>query len=148
MGQGSLRIAAASMVGVLFVQFALGIYLNLFVALPKLASPGGMMADMGAMMTFLTPVMMLHLLLGLVLIAGASLTLVLALRAGRHSAMVAALGLASTLLAAYGGLSFWLSGQHNSDSFLMAMAWLGAVSAFLSLWLGQVRTQSRQSSGP
>ncbi len=142
MASRALRAAAASMVGVLFLQFALGIYVNLFSTLPTPSPLGGMMG-MGGMMALMTPAVMAHMLIGFLLVAGAVVTIPLASRCGSRPALLAALGLAFILVAGYGGVRFLMFGQHGADSFLMAMAWLGAVGAFLSLWLGGLRQESR-----
>ena len=143
MANRALRGAAASMVGVLFLQFALGIYINLFVSIPRPLALGGMMAGMGAMMAMMTPVVMVHMLVGFMLLAGAVATIPLTARFGRRTSVLAALGLAFILVAGYGGVRFLLYGQHGADSFLMAMAWLGAVGTYLSLWLGAIRQEGR-----
>lgn len=137
----ALRASAASMVGLLLVQFALGMYVNLFVQIPPFSPAGGMSGAMGNMMSIMSPLVMLHFMLGLGLVAAGAVTVAVAATAGQGKKALtwAVAGLLFVLIAGYFGLRFLFFGQHNADSFLMAMAWLGALSAFLSVWLGAVR---------
>jgi apolipoprotein N-acyltransferase len=137
------------MVGLLLVQFAVGIYVNVFVRIPPPPAAGGMMGAMGAMMSVMSPMVMLHAMLGVLLVAAGVVTVATAAALGRRRKALtwSVAGLVFLLIAGYFGLRFLFFGQHNADSFLMAMAWLGSLSAFLSVWLDAIRADAPAAIG-
>ncbi|MHB1505738.1 MAG: hypothetical protein ACYCO4_04170 [Sulfobacillus sp.] len=137
------------MVGLLLVQFAVGIYVNVFVQISTPGAVGGMMGAMGAMMSVMSPMVMLHAMLGVLLVAAGVVTVAVAASLGkrRRSLAWSVVGLVFVLIAGYFGLRFLFFGQHSSDSFLMAMAWLGSLSAFLSVWLDAIRADAHAAVG-
>ena len=119
--------AAVWMMGVLGVQFLLGMYVNLFVSLPMHATaPMSPMGNMGSMMGMAgtSAVVMFHMLWGLGLAVGGFTVGVGALAA-------AGVGLLAILLAGWAGLQFLMAGQHDAMSYTMAVGWLVAMLAYL-----------------
>lgn len=128
------------MIGTLLLQFVLGMYTNLFVTLPQVpepSGPSGFMSHMGPMMSVGArhPVFLAHMIVGMLLALGAVVTLVGALSSHqRHAIILTSIGLASVLIAGYGGLTFFMGGQHNSASFTMALGWLVALTTYFIVW--------------
>lgn len=131
-----LALFVTAMLTILSLQFILGMYLNLYVSIPSYPSFGPMGSRMLAMMTlgFHRPWVMVHLVMGFLILG-----LALAIVAGsawtradgaRARALVGALAVS---VAAYGGMTFLMAGQHNGASFLMAAGWLAAFLAYASL---------------
>ena len=105
----------------LLVQNAVGIYLNLFVALPPSSDLAPLLAAYS--------VLALHVAVGFLILGTAAVILFLAVRARRASLWVPALGsLAFSLLAFSSGVEFTIGGQDDLLSFVMEMAFLGAVA--------------------
>ena len=122
----SANIAAPlGMLGLLAMQFLLGMELNLYVTIP----PFG--AGMAAMMRT-GPLVMMHMMLGMILAGGALLALAMALPWGRRAVGCAAAGLAGILVAGLGGLLFLMDGQGNGASYLMAVGFLVAVAGYVA----------------
>ena len=44
--------------------------------------------------------------------------------------VITVIGLAAVLIAGYGGLTFFMNGQHNSASYTMAVGWLSAFTTY------------------
>ncbi len=120
----------------LVIQFLLGMYTNLFVRLPLFAPSLGIGSAMGSMGTMMSqsarwPLFMGHMVFGVLLTLGAILTVILAAVNGRATATVwGSLGLASVLVAGYGGLGYFFGGHHQGDSLTMAVGWLVATIAY------------------
>ena len=113
------------MLGLLAVQFLLGMALNLYVSIPAFG------ASMAAMMRT-GPLVMMHMMLGMLLAGGALLALALALPLGRRAAGCASVGLVGILVAGLGGLLFLMDGQTNGTSYLMAVGFLVAVAGYVA----------------
>ena len=81
------------------------------------------------------PVFLFHMIMGMLLALGAVVTLVGAVSArDRHAISLTSIGLVSVLIAGYGGLTFFMGGQHNSASFTMALGWLTALTIYFIAW--------------
>lgn len=117
------------------IQFALGMFLNLFVALPPFGSYGmmGMMSASGM------PALMAHMMIGYALGALSLVTLAGTVAvAARNRLLVGttAATFTSILAAGIGGLAFLFGRQNGADSYVMSTGFLFAFSfAFLSLLL-------------
>ena len=133
-GSGPLRAGLTAMPALLIFQFALGMWVNLYVSIPQPAPGYGMMGVMSAVMYSIgAPVLMLHMMLGWLMAAGALIVLVLSLLEGRTTVIgLAVVGLVSVLLAGLGGLFFLFSGGDNAYSYFMALAFASAFSAYFS----------------
>ena len=131
---GPLRTGLTAMAALLIFQFAVGMWVNLYVSIPQLAPGYGMMGVMSEVMYSVgAPVLMLHMMLGWLMAAGALMVFVLSLLEGRTAVIgLAVVGLASVLLAGLGGLFFLFSGGDNAYSYLMALAFVSAFSAYFS----------------
>ncbi len=117
--------APLGMLGLLGMQFLLGMAVNLYARLP--AASGGMAAMMRS-----GPLVMTHMMLGMLLAAGAALAVVLALPYGRLAVACAATGLGGILVAGLGGLLFLMDGQSNGASYLMAVGFLVAAASYVA----------------
>ncbi|MDV3244262.1 MAG: hypothetical protein LYZ66_03675 [Nitrososphaerales archaeon] len=122
---------------VLFAQFPLGMWLNLFASFPtsspSLSGMAGMMSSMmGFMMTGGMSVLMVHMFIGFVLLITSVITLGIASYSGeRRAIMLSGLGLVSIIVAGVGGLSFMFSGFQDSFlSYLMAIGFLSAFTVY------------------
>jgi hypothetical protein len=116
-----LRRASFAAFVMLVIQFALGIYVNLYVTVPSADHGHGFGQAIANGPAGLT----LHIVLGLLLILAALGFLVQAILARRPALITAAvLGLVSMIGAAGSGSAFTGSGQDGAS---MAMALLGAV---------------------
>ncbi len=113
------------LLGLLGVQFLLGMAVNLFVHL----SPAG--AGMAEMMGN-GPLVGLHMMLGMILAAGGVLGVATALPNGRQATACAVVALGGILAAGLGGLAFLMGGQSNGASYLMAVGFLVAVGGYLA----------------
>ncbi|MHB8566140.1 MAG: hypothetical protein ACYC7D_10935 [Nitrososphaerales archaeon] len=130
-----VRLTLSITLAVLFLQFLMGMWLNLFASFPTSASlSSGMMGmistSMSSMMSGGMSLLMLHMLSGYLL--GILALIVLAVSIYSKKTMFVALsilGLGSIALAGISGLSFMFSGfQDNLVSYLMS---LGFISAFM-----------------
>lgn len=124
-GQLSDVAAPLGMLGLLGVQFLLGMAVNLYA---QLAAAGGGMA---AMMRS-GPLVVTHMMLGMLLGAGALLAVALAVPYGRQAVGCAAVGLVGIVVAGLGGLLFLMDGQSNGASYLMAVGFLVAVAGYVA----------------
>ena len=138
---------------VLAVQFLLGMYVNLYINLPPVGSGArgvgeSMMGRFGAMFSS-GPVLMVHMMLGMLLVVLAVVALVVAAgSADRFAIGWSAAGLAALLVAGYGGISFFMLGHNNVDSYLMAVGFLASFAAYLTGALRTSTTGSPLGSGP
>ena len=113
------------MLALLGAQFLLGMAVNLYVQPPT--AGGGMMTMMRD-----GPLVVTHMMLGMLLAAGAMLAVVLALPHGGRSVVCAAVALVGILVAGLGGLLFLMVGQSNGASYLMAVGFLVAVAGYVA----------------
>jgi uncharacterized membrane protein YccC len=110
------RVAAVAVLCGLFVQFLLGMYLNLYV--PHLHGQ---------------PVLVAHILLGTCLVLGALFAAIHAISSRRRDHIAVSLvALVALGLAWRGGIRFLNAGEHASDSYLMATAFACAVAAYIA----------------
>ena len=119
-----LRAASLGAVVMLILQFILGMIYNLYGTAPTTEKPIGL---------FSSPVIALHVILGILLFIVAVVLLVRAIQA-RHklSIWMAAIGLLSILGAGFAGLGFSGSGA-NSASLGMALAFAVALACYIVL---------------
>jgi hypothetical protein len=109
------------------IQFLLGMWLNLFGSFPTGAGNVGT-----ALTDAADPVLIAHIVFGILLIAGGVAIVLLAwMDALRTIRWYALAGLASNLVAALAGSEFVYSGySSNAASFLMAAGFAAAVTAY------------------
>jgi len=138
LASGAARGFALVVCGLLAVQFLLGMYVNLYVNLPPVRSGSGglggpMMGRFATMFSPGRPVLMIHMMLGMLLAVTGAVALVVALSAGNRFAIGwSATGLVALLVAGYGGISFFMFGHSNVDSYLMAVGFLVGFMAYLT----------------
>lgn len=135
--------AAALMVAVLSVQFMLGIGVNLTVHVAHARFGfGSMMSVMGG-----KPLLMVHMMLGMLTAALALVAAVAAAVSGKTSvAASGVVGLLAVLVAGYGGIRFLLSGG-NAASFTMATGFLVAYAAYFIELVALVRIHGDPRGG-
>ena len=130
----------------LFIQFLLGMYINLFVSIPA-ASPFFMMGY-GPYGGF--PIVMVHMFLGILIGLISIGILFLSIGSGQKKILASAIGLfLSILIAGIDGLFFLFDGQNNINSYLMATGFILAMlfSFILLLFVYQpdFKTERRTS---
>jgi hypothetical protein len=111
----------------LSLQFLLGMWVNLFAAVPTTHNLAAAVGDPG------DPVLVGHYALAVVLIVLGAFLVVVAFRSGARRTLVgtAVLGFLSLLWASAAGVEFVLSGfSSNVDSFSMALAFVAATSCY------------------
>lgn len=124
----SLKIHAFVFLGLILVQFWLGMTINLEVSLPTL-SYGGISALMFYLMHF-WPVIS-HTLIAIVILAVSARFLAISFKSGSRALVVTGIiGLAAVLGAIYNGVAFLLSDQFFGNSIGMAMSAISAVVAY------------------
>jgi hypothetical protein len=132
--QDSLRATVWIVLLLLAVQFALGIYANLYVAFPAPRSSTSLMPGMSVngMSTVMDHVgLMLHNVLGILLVLLGIVAFTFALRTASSVAIgLASVGLAALIGAGIAGMVFVMSGQPNGASYLMAIGFLVAFAAY------------------
>lgn len=117
--------ASLGMLGLLTVQFLIGMAVNLYVTLPSANSGmAGMMRG--------GPLVMIHMMLGIILVVGATVAFAIALPYGRWAVTCAAISLVGMLVAGVGGITFLMGSQSNGASFLMAIGFLVAVGGYVA----------------
>jgi hypothetical protein len=133
---GADPVARLGVLGIPFaillaIEFLLGMTLNLFVALPSGGGAGSILVS--------DPILVLHLLVGLLPLGLTGRALAMALRLHRPRLVaVTALGLISVVVAFLSGLSFMLGGQSAGASFAMSAGFAGAfLAAALLLFYGR-----------
>ena len=117
--------ASLGMLGLLGVQFLFGMATNLFVTLPS--SGIGMMEMMHG-----GPLVMIHIMLGIILAIGAVFAVAAAAQYGYWAIVWAVISLGGILVAGIGGLIFLLDGLSNGASFLMAVGFLVTVTGYIA----------------
>ena len=118
-------MASLGMLGLLGVQFLFGMAINLFVTLP---SPGFGMAEM----MYAGPLVMIHMMLGMILVLGALFAVAVAAQYGYWAIVWAVISLGGILVAGVGGLIFLLDGLSVGASFLMAVGFLVAATGYIA----------------
>jgi hypothetical protein len=147
MSRAAVRVrgptAAASlaipMLGMLAIELLLGMALNLFVTVPT-GSPVSVLLS--------SPILVLHVLLGVLLLGIAARAVVLSIRASDRGSLGASLLAFVSVVAAFlAGLSFVFYGQTSASSYAMTVGFTGAfLGAALILWRGRA-TQSPRPTG-
>ena len=113
------------LLGLLGVQFLPGTSVNLFTPIPPADAEMAEMMGNG-------PLMGLHMMLGMILAAGAVLGVATALPSGRRATACAAIALGGILAGGLGGLAFLMGGQSNGASYLMAVGFVVAVGGYVA----------------
>ncbi len=122
-----LRIQAYVILGALVLQYALGMYANLYVSFPKAVNPGPLWV-----FAWTTPATAVHIAVGTLLFVGAILFHLQARKRGvRGWIRASAWGLASILGAALSGIAF-IDLQIGVFSYLMSLFFLAAFASYLS----------------
>lgn len=119
---------------ILFLQFILGIYTNLYI--PVSTKVGGIAFNMGYMMGSIGnygPIFMLHMMLGPILVIFSLITFILAIVSKTKAEIIfSSLGLISIDIAGFAGMTFFMGGANNIYSFIMALGFIVAFSAYFS----------------
>ena len=141
------RALAGIALALLFAQFLLGMWLNLFASFPAIPFQSGFGGMMSSMMAGGMSILMVHMMLGYALLVVSILVFAFAMASeGQTPILLSALGLASVIVAGLGGLGFMFSGfQNNSFSYLMAGGFISAFPAYFALsfaGLGRMRIGS------
>jgi hypothetical protein len=133
----SLRIQGIILLVSLIVQYALGMYVNLFVEFPQNAAAGQLWE-----FSWRQPSLATHIIVGILLLFG---SLVFFIRVVRRPSPAwkkpALLGLIGIVLAGLGGSTF-IPTQSNAYSYLMSLAFL--ISFFGYTWGLQRDIQQKQ----
>lgn len=139
-GQAGLRRACQAVLIVLVVQFSMGMVLNLYVPVPASDANAGFVQEVRTAPFALT----VHVLLGLLLIVGASILLIRAvgIRDLPLIAMTAA-GLVA-ILGAFGAGELFVRNGQNSTSLTMAFLTAAALACYVAV-LGRVGVGFRQA---
>lgn len=121
----SLRITGMFLVGALIVQYALGMYVNLFISFPSNATEGQLWE-----FAWSQPSLASHIILA-ILILGAAITLcVRAIRSkDRRWIIASSIGLLGIVAAGASGASF-IPTQANAYSYSMALMFLVAILSY------------------
>ena len=124
-GQLSGIAVPLGLLGFLGVQFLLGMAINLFV---QLSPSGAVMTEMMGNGLLVG----IHMMLGIILVAGGVLGVATALPNGRQPTACAVVALVGILTAGLGGVAFLMGGQSNDASYLMAIGFLVAVGGYIA----------------
>ncbi len=129
----TVRLAAAVVLALLFIQFLLGMFVNLYVQIPLFHA--GNSPGMGSMMPRITsPAFWTHMMLGMFIALAGIWVVIAAILTGRGVAIaLAGAGFVSVLVAGYGGMSFLMFGQNDVASYLMAIGFLCAFTAYFAV---------------
>ena len=132
------RTIAMAICGLLSVQFLLGMYVNLYVNLPPVTTTvgggfgGPMMGQFATMFSPGQPILVVHMMLGMILIVTGVIALIAAMNSQDHFTIAwSATGLAALIASAYGGISFFMFGHNNLASYLMAVGFLVCFASYL-----------------
>ncbi len=133
--------------GLVALQYALGMYVNLYVQIPFETGWGGMMMGMGGMWG--EPALVWHMMNGWLVFIVTLLIAVISLLSGDTKvALTAWAGLLSVAMAGAGGMGFLMSGGANGFSFLMALGALGALLSLSAALLLEWNSDSASSPQP
>jgi hypothetical protein len=138
-----LRTGTMVMLGLLVVQFCVGMYLNLFVELPAThPGVGGSYAPSipWALSGAAGVALAIHVTIWILLTAGAIALVVRGAQSRRKALIVGnSLGLALVLSAGSGGLTFVNRGGDDHQSLLMAVSFILALGAYaITLYVDQM----------
>jgi hypothetical protein len=114
-------------IGLLAVEFVLGMYTAFFVAFPDSLVDGNAWA-----WTFgQSPIVVIHIIIGTLLLIGSLVVLVLSFFTHEKAAIITAiLGVVMTLAAYMGGSTFLANVNNDVPSFIMALGFLGAMIVY------------------
>jgi hypothetical protein len=138
----SLKVHAFVFLGLILVQFWLGMTINLEVSLPTL-SYGGFSALIFYLAHFWLVIS--HAIIAIVILAVSAKFLMISLKSGSRALVVTgSLGLAAVLGAIYNGVAFLTSDQFFGNSIGMAMSAISAVVAYaVSLYyIGSIQSEN------
>lgn len=121
----SALMAPLGMLVLLAVQFLLGIAINLYVQISSAAFGMTEMMRNG-------PLVMVHMMLGMMLVLGAMVAVGVAHPYGRRVVSCAVVALGGILVAGFGGLLFLMDGQSSGTSYLMAVGFLIATGGYVA----------------
>ncbi len=131
-----LRTTIILTISLLVAQFVIGMAVNLFSVFPSSNSANS--ADQTIVQGIIGtgPGLVIHAITGLAILALSGTTVYFSIRTRVSRVMaLAALGLASVILALIGGVSFVLSSfENNLDSFLMALGFILAITSYFLEW--------------
>ena len=118
--------------GLVSLQYGLGMYVNLYVQIPSGVGMSGLMMGIGGL-----PALVWHMMNGWLLGLVTLVVAVVSLTTRDHRLMLTSwTGLVSVAAAGTGGMLFIISGGQNGYSYLMALGALGAlVSLSMALFL-------------
>ncbi|MCL4446465.1 MAG: hypothetical protein M1134_06310 [Actinobacteria bacterium] len=122
---GVRTAAPLVMLVLLGVQFLVGMAVNLYVHLPSTSATMAEMMGSG-------PLLMIHMMLGMMLAAGAVVAVAVAVPFGRRVVTCAATALGGIFVAGLGGVLFLMDGQGNGASYLMAVGFLVAAGGYVA----------------
>jgi hypothetical protein len=121
-----LRIQTAVLIGALIVQYAFGMYVNLYVSFPDTAATEGQLWEFA----WSQPALATHIVLAILILLGAIVLCVRAARAKNPTWIWCSLiGLLAILAAGASGASF-IPSQLNLYSYAMSLAFLIAFLAY------------------
>jgi hypothetical protein len=125
MNNSKLRIHAFFLIGFLVGEYLLGMLTNLFVMLPE-AQTGSQQWEFARTQ----PLVMAHIILGLLLLIGSIILYIRAIRAKSQTWKIASgIGLGSILLAIVAGSEF-ITSQQDYYSLVMSLLFIVAVAAY------------------
>ena len=121
----SALAAPLGMLGLLAVQFLLGMAVNLYVQMPSAGFGMAKMMSSG-------PLVMVHMMFGMMLAVGAMVAVGVAFPYGRWVVSCAGAALGGVLVSGLGGLLFLMDGHSNGASYLMAVGFLFATGGYVA----------------
>ncbi|HEV8666492.1 MAG TPA: hypothetical protein VN665_01415 [Candidatus Paceibacterota bacterium] len=133
----ALRLNAMFLIGALVVQYALGMYVNLFVSFPENATDGQLWE-----FAWSQPPLAAHIILAILLLLGAIVALVRAVLYKNKGWIIAnTVGLLAILAAGASGASF-IPSQGDIYSYSMSLAFLAAMLAYALGLLSSPRSET------
>ena len=131
--QKGLRMHAILMIGLLVIQYALGMLTNLFVQFPDTNQPGQLWGFANSQLTTVA-----HIWIGLLLLVSAVIFVIRAAGKNNRGWLASAVvGLIAIIVAIYGGVTF-ISSQADTYSLVMA---LGFIVSFVAYGWGLYTTR-------
>jgi hypothetical protein len=125
-----LRILGVPLLGLLAVEFLLGMALNLYITIPGGSPVSIVEAD---------PILIGHIVVGVLLLGITSQVLGLGVKLQDRRAEVAgAIGLLSAVVASLGGMDFTFGGQNAAVSYVMSVGFTGVLFSAALLFLPRV----------
>jgi heme A synthase len=123
--QDGLRTQAILMLGLLVIQYALGILTNLYVQFPNTDQPDQLWAVARSQFSSAA-----HIVLGLLVLVGAVVFVIRAARKSNRGWLASAvIGLIGIIIAIYGGVTFTTT-QAAAYSLVMALGFIASLVAY------------------